>query len=214
MCWRADKQSLPFLLDNSISFWHTLMILHTCIKREPRWTSVDFEVKSLGHILSLNFVPFPHGGPISFWHILWWYDGVKGKGYICVYFMFELLFPYCYSFWHTFDTSHMCFLWAKEDLYLFLGQAVMVNLECLNLLPRGGGDGVPLKHVNFKWMWLGSRLNDIYVYTLPALVYSLRHDQTVLKRTYQWKFEPIRCDGISNIFLKVFSWKCGTQWRI
>ena len=57
---------LPFLLDNSISFWHTMMILHTCIKRDPRWNSVNFEDKSLGHIFSLNFVPFPHSGPVSF----------------------------------------------------------------------------------------------------------------------------------------------------
>ena len=57
---------LPFLLDNSISFWHTMVILHTCIERDPRRTSVDFEVKCQGHILTLNFVPFPHGDLISF----------------------------------------------------------------------------------------------------------------------------------------------------
>ena len=56
----------PFLLDNSISFWYTMMILHTCIKRDPLRTSVDFDVKSQGHLLTLNFVPFLHGDPISF----------------------------------------------------------------------------------------------------------------------------------------------------
>ena len=66
---------LPFLLDNSISFWHTMMILHTCIKRDPRWTSFDFEVKSLGHILSLNFVPFPQGGPF----LDTYYDDMMGS---------------------------------------------------------------------------------------------------------------------------------------
>ena len=68
-----------FLLNNSISFWYTLMILHTYIKRDPRRTSVDFDVKSQGHILTLNFVPFPHGDPISFWHtmIIWWGQEVK-----------------------------------------------------------------------------------------------------------------------------------------
>ena len=167
------------------------MILHTCIKRDSRWTSVDFEFKSLGHILSLHFVPFPHGGPISFWHtmMIWWGQEVKGKRYICAYFMFELLIVSVlllyYLLTYTYDTSHMCFLWAKEDLYLFWGQAGMVNLESLNLLPRGCG--VPLKYVNFKWMWVGSRVNDIYVYTLPALLYSLHHDQTVLKRTLSVK---------------------------
>ena len=63
----------------------------------------------------------------------------------------------------------MCFLWAKEDLYWFLGQEVKVNFESLNLLPQG--DGIPLKHVNFKWVWVGSRVNDIHVYTLSAPVY-------------------------------------------
>ena len=73
----------PFLFDNSISFWYTMMILHTCIKRDPRRTSVDFGVKSQGNILTLNFVPFPHGDPISFWHtmMIWWGQEVKDKGY-------------------------------------------------------------------------------------------------------------------------------------
>ena len=127
--------------------------------------------------------------------MIWLGQEVKGKGYICVHLMFELLIVCVlllyYLLTYNYDTSHMCFLWAKEDLYLFWGQAVMVTLESLNLFPRGwglGGVPVPLKHVNFKWMWVGSRLNDIYVYTLPALVYSLHHVH------YQWKFEPIRCD--------------------
>ena len=38
---------------------------------------------------------------------------------------------------YNYDTSHMCFLLAKEDLYLFWGQAVMVNLDSLNLFPLG-----------------------------------------------------------------------------
>ena len=170
-----------------------MMILHTCIKRDPRRTSVDFEVKSQGHILNLNFVPFPHCDPISFWHtmMIWWDQEVKGEGYICAYFMFDLfifsvLLLY-YLLTYNNDTSHMCFLWAKKDLYLFWGQEVKVNLESLNLLPRGGGDGVPLKHVNFKWVWVGSRVNDIYVYTLSAPVYIFHHDQTVLKRTLSVK---------------------------
>ena len=37
-------------------------------------------------------------------------------------------------------------------------------------------------------MWVGSRVNDIYVYTkMSALVYKLHHDQTVLKRTLSVK---------------------------
>ena len=75
--------------------------------------------------------------------MIWWGQEVKGKGYIGVYFMFELLIVSVlllyYLLTYNCDTSHMCFLWAKEDLYLFWGQAVMVNLGILNLLPRGGG---------------------------------------------------------------------------
>ena len=33
----------------------------------------------------------------------------------------------------------------------------------------------------------GSRVNDIYVYTLSALVYSLHYDQTILKCTLSVK---------------------------
>ena len=53
----------------------------------------------------------------------------------------------------------------------------------------GGGYGVPLKQVYFKWMWVGIRVYDIYVYTfcVLVLVYSLHHDQTVLKRTLSVK---------------------------
>ena len=116
-----------FCLITPFLFWHTKMILHIGIKRDSRWTSVDFEVKSLGHILSLHFVPFPHGGPISFLHtmMIWWGQDVKCKGYICVYFMFELLIVSVlllyYLLTYNYDTSHMCFLWAKEDFYFILG---------------------------------------------------------------------------------------------
>ena len=59
--------------------------------------------------------------------------------------MFELLIVSVllifYLLTYNYDTSHMCFLCAKEDFYLFWGQAVMVNLESLKLLPRGGGRG-------------------------------------------------------------------------
>ena len=145
--------------------------------------------KSKRHILSLNFVPFPNGGPISFWHtmMIWWGQDVKCKGIVmCIFHVwtidcFRIVTPL------PFDIQLWCFthvypLSQGGSLYI-LGQAVMVNLESLNLLPGG----VLLKPVNFKWMWVGSRVNDIYVYTLPALVYSLHHDQTVLKRTLSVK---------------------------
>ena len=53
--------------------------------------------------------------------------------------MFELLIVSVlliyYLLTYNYDTSQMCFLWAKEDLYQFWGQKVMVNLESLNSLP-------------------------------------------------------------------------------
>ena len=36
---------LPFPHNNSISFWHTMMILHTCIDHSPRRASTDFGVQ-------------------------------------------------------------------------------------------------------------------------------------------------------------------------
>ena len=81
------------------------------------------KIKGQGHIWSLNFVSFPHGDPISFWHtmMIWWGQEVKGKGCICVYFVFELLIVSVsllyYLLTYNYDTSHMCFLWTEEDLY-------------------------------------------------------------------------------------------------
>ena len=176
--------------------------------------------KSKGHILSLNFVPFPNGGPISFWHtvMIWWGQEVKCKGYIYVYIscLNYWLFPYCYSItlWHTIMILHTCVSYEPMRTSIYFGVKRSWFTWKVWICCRAGGGGVPLNNVNFKWMWVGSRVNDIYVYTLPALVYSLHHDQTLLNVHYQWKFEPIRCDSISYIFLKVVSGKCGTQWRI
>ena len=66
---------------------------------------------------------------------------------------------------------------------LILGSRGQGYLRKFEFVAVGGGVVVPLKHINFKWMSVGSRVNDILVYTLSALVYSLHHDQTVLKRT-------------------------------
>ena len=68
LCWFWVKRSkvkfglnfLPFPHHSSIYFWHTIMILHHCIDLDLRRTSIDFGVKGLGHIWSLNFVSFPH----------------------------------------------------------------------------------------------------------------------------------------------------------
>ena len=51
-------------------------------------------------------------------------------------FIVSVLLLY-YLLTYNYDTSHMCFLWAKEDLYWFSGQEVKVNLESLYLSPRG-----------------------------------------------------------------------------
>ena len=76
-------------------------------------TSIDFDFK-----LCTVSTQWPH-------FFFTYYDGmmgqeVKGKGYICVYFMFELLIVSVlllyYILTYNYDTSHMCFLWAKEDL--------------------------------------------------------------------------------------------------
>ena len=52
---RRTEQSYPhvekwFQLKNSISFWHAMMILHTCIAHDRRKTPIDFEVKCQGQI--------------------------------------------------------------------------------------------------------------------------------------------------------------------
>ena len=67
-----------------VQWWY---FTHVLYKRNPRRTSVDFEVKSLLFIL----YRFHTVTPFLF-DILWWYvTSPKVKGIICVYFMFELL---------------------------------------------------------------------------------------------------------------------------
>ena len=63
---------LPFPHYNSISFWHTIMILHTWIDHDPRRTTslMILESRSQGHIWTLNFAPFPHNHSIIFWHTM------------------------------------------------------------------------------------------------------------------------------------------------
>ena len=45
---------LPFPHENSISFWYTMMVLHTCIDHEPRRTSIDFGVKMSRYYLDFE----------------------------------------------------------------------------------------------------------------------------------------------------------------
>ena len=57
-----DLNFLLFPQDNSISFWHTTMTLHTRIDHHPRKTSIDFWIKwskvecGLGLTLKFEFV--------------------------------------------------------------------------------------------------------------------------------------------------------------
>ena len=56
-----------FLLDNTFSDWHTIMIHHICIDRKPMRTSIDFGVKRSRSYLDFKLFPFPHDNSISFW---------------------------------------------------------------------------------------------------------------------------------------------------
>ena len=61
--------------DNSITFWHTIMILHTWVDHDPRSTSIDFGInRSKVKVKSrtLNFVPFHMVTPLPF-DIQWQY---------------------------------------------------------------------------------------------------------------------------------------------
>ena len=54
------------------SFFHKMIILHTCIDhvREVPLSILGFKGQSQGHVWTLNFLPFPHDDSISFWHTL------------------------------------------------------------------------------------------------------------------------------------------------
>ena len=153
--------------------------------------------------------------------ILWWYDGIKRskvKGiYVYISCLNYLLFPYCYSitFWHTLMILHTCVSYEQRRTSIDLWVKRLRLTWKVWICCRGGGGGwCHIKHVHFKCVWVGSRVNDMYVYTLSAPVYSLHHDQTVLKRTLSVKVRTYKEWRISNIFFKVVSGKCGTQWRI
>ena len=63
ICLSVEKW---FLDNNSFSSWHTKMILHKCIDREPRKTSIYFGVKGQGQIWTLNFLQFRMITPFPF----------------------------------------------------------------------------------------------------------------------------------------------------
>ena len=141
---------LPFLRDNSISFSHTMMILHTCIKRDQRRTSADFGIKTskikaifwLQTFYSLHTVT-----PFLFdIHTVWyndtimilWGKEVKGKG--CNSCLNYWLFPQSNSstFWHAIMILHTCVSYEpRRTSYNFGVKRSRLNLESLNLLPRG-----------------------------------------------------------------------------
>ena len=129
-------------------FWHTIMILHTCVSYEPRRTSINFGFKGSWLTWKVEFVAAGgYGVPLN-----------------------------------KIESS----------------EKGLVSTSRTYASPKGTGPGVrrsgvpclhatPIKNFNFKWMWVWNRVNDIYVYTLSALVYRLHHEQTVLKRTLSVK---------------------------
>ena len=82
--------SLLFLHDNSISFWHTMMILHACIILTMIWE---------GPLLILGT------------------KGQRSRSYL--YMFFEWTF-YCFRMKTPFPFGmHMYWPWPEEDLYWF-----------------------------------------------------------------------------------------------
>ena len=63
---RSNWLQFFYRLHNSISLWHTLLILHTCVENHMRATSFDFGSK--GQIWTSNFLQFPHDNWFSIWH--------------------------------------------------------------------------------------------------------------------------------------------------
>ena len=58
---------------NYISFWPTMMLLHTCIAHNWRKTPIDFGVNRSKVKVKLGlktFVPFPLHNSITFWHTM------------------------------------------------------------------------------------------------------------------------------------------------
>ena len=72
---------------------------------------------------------------------------------------------------------------SQEGPLLILGSRGHGQLGKFEFVAEGGGGG---GWCHFK-VGSRSRVNDIYVNTFSALVYSLHHDQTILKRTLSVK---------------------------
>ena len=64
---------VPFLHDNSITFWYTIMVLHTRVDHDPKRTSIDWGVnRSKSKNRTLNFAKFWLNNSI-FWPTMRWY---------------------------------------------------------------------------------------------------------------------------------------------
>ena len=101
--------------DNSISFWHTMMILYKCIahdrKKTPYWCLGQ------GQICTFKFASFPHGRTVTFWHKVmilntrwpwpkgdlyyFWGQKVKGRGQTRTLSFDHFPHDNSISFWHT-----------------------------------------------------------------------------------------------------------------
>ena len=75
--WKSPGQIFTlnfasFQHDNSITYWHTMMILYAWVHHDPRrtyWFLCQY-VKGQGLIQTWNFVLFLHSNPITFLHTI------------------------------------------------------------------------------------------------------------------------------------------------
>ena len=58
--------TVPFPHNNSTTYWHTVMILHTWVGHDPRRNSSSLGLGQ-GQIRTLNFAKFSHNNCIIFW---------------------------------------------------------------------------------------------------------------------------------------------------
>ena len=134
--------------DNYISFWYTMMILHTWVDHDPRRTSIDFG--SIGprsrSYLDMNFLPFPHDNSISFCHTMMILHtctdhdprrtsmdlGVNRSNAkvifgLWTFYRVYVIAPFRFLSAYNDDTSHSHWPWPEKDVHWFWGQRSKVK---------------------------------------------------------------------------------------
>ena len=152
-----------------VSFWPTMMILHTCVDHDPTRTSDAFGVNR-----SKVKVIF---GLQTFYHF--------HKTIIKLHFLLA----------YREDTSHTYWPWSKEDLYWFWGQYAkgQGHIWTLNFLPFLHNNSISVG-IQIEWWYFTPVLT--MTQEEPVLLLGSKGQRSKEVKAKLWKFEFVDAGGI------------------